>query len=754
MKQLNLELNDFAFEDDLINQPYNVKKWLKYIQSKDKMNSLIRYTLYERAIVYMPGSYKLWHRYLMERMFECSGLAITDRRVVETNNVFVRSLTFMHKMPKIWMMYGEFLTWQRFITVTRKTFDRALISLPITQHHLIWPLYLKFVKRIKVSETAIRIYRRFIQLNPHCMEDYVKFLEKFHYWDEATKCYLWMINEDKFVSKEKKTKLYFWKQLCNLICEHSSGIISIDVNSVIRSGIRRYPQEIGYLWNLLATYYIRSSLFECAYDIFEEGINSVTTVRDFKLIYESYTEFQNKLIQIKLDLWQEQEKEIQKQGDDAIFDISSPIDLDILMDRLEIFQTNRDLLLSNVRLRQNPNNISEWLNRVRIYIKKGEFNEAADVFATACNSINPDKVNGRYCHLWITFAKFYEEYDKESNSLQNARDIYKMAVKKEYKKINELSLIWCEWAEMELKHKKYEHARQIIKKAAKFPTSKQRTSKKIKDNLWKSTRMWCFLADLEESMGTLVEIRKVYNTMLKLKVSTLKCVINYANILWNHNYYEDAFRVYERGLSIFPHPHVMTIWFTYIKRFLERYSNERLERLRELFEHAIVSCPSGPNKQLYLMYARLEEKRGSARKAMRIYEDAVKNVLKEDQVEIYLIYLKRAADLFGIIRCREIFEKAIQNLPDINLPEFSIRYVNLEQQLGEIDRARGIFIYGSQFADPEQYQLFWRNWESFEVDHGNEETFREMLRTKRNVISLSTKSCILFTFLTEKMFLL
>lgn len=255
--------------------------------------------------------------------------------------------------------------------------------------------------------------------------------------------------------------------------------------------------------------------------------------------------------------------------------------------------------------------------------------------------------------------------------------------------------------------------------------------------------MWCFLADIEESMGTLDEIRKVYNTMIKLKVSTLQNIINYANILWNHNYFEDAFRVYERGLSIFPQPHVMTIWFIYIKRFLERYSNERLERTRELFEHAIVSCPPGPNKQLYLMYARLEEKRGLARKAMRIYEEAIKNVKKEDQVEIYLIYLKRAADLFGIIRCREIFEKAIQNLPDVNLPEFSIRYVNLEQQLGEIDRARGIFIYGSQFADPDQYQLFWKNWESFEVDHGNEETFREMLRIKRNVISLSTKSCML-----------
>lgn len=32
---------------------------------------------------------------------------------------------------------------QKFITRTRRLFDRALTSLPVTQHERVWPLYLK-----------------------------------------------------------------------------------------------------------------------------------------------------------------------------------------------------------------------------------------------------------------------------------------------------------------------------------------------------------------------------------------------------------------------------------------------------------------------------------------------------------------------------------------------------------------------------------------------------------------------------------
>lgn len=37
---------------------------------------------------------------------------------------------------------------QNFITRTRRLFDRALTSLPVTQHERVWPLYLKVSERL------------------------------------------------------------------------------------------------------------------------------------------------------------------------------------------------------------------------------------------------------------------------------------------------------------------------------------------------------------------------------------------------------------------------------------------------------------------------------------------------------------------------------------------------------------------------------------------------------------------------------
>ena len=69
-------------------------------------------------------------------------------------------------MPRIWIDYLQFLTAQRLVTQTRRAFDSALLALPITQHHRIWPLYIDFVKGHTLPETAVRVFRRHLKLDP------------------------------------------------------------------------------------------------------------------------------------------------------------------------------------------------------------------------------------------------------------------------------------------------------------------------------------------------------------------------------------------------------------------------------------------------------------------------------------------------------------------------------------------------------------------------------------------------------------
>ena len=85
---------------------------------------------------------QLWHAYLLERRLAIRGQRFDSPGVVAMNNTYERSLVSMHKMPRIWLEYLEFLMEQKLVTQTRRTFDRAMASLPITQHDRIWELYL------------------------------------------------------------------------------------------------------------------------------------------------------------------------------------------------------------------------------------------------------------------------------------------------------------------------------------------------------------------------------------------------------------------------------------------------------------------------------------------------------------------------------------------------------------------------------------------------------------------------------------
>lgn len=76
----------------------------------------------------------------------------------------VFKLNSFPQMPRIWIDYCKFLVDQKKITRIRRTFDRALRALPITQHHRIWPLYVDFVKKYPIHETAVRVYRRMLKV--------------------------------------------------------------------------------------------------------------------------------------------------------------------------------------------------------------------------------------------------------------------------------------------------------------------------------------------------------------------------------------------------------------------------------------------------------------------------------------------------------------------------------------------------------------------------------------------------------------
>jgi len=247
----------------------------------------------------------------------------------------------------------------------------------------------------------------------------------------------------------------------------------------------------------------------------------------------------------------------------------------------------------------------------------------------------------------------------------------------------------------------------------------------------KSWKLWSFYVDLVESVSTLEETKKVYERIFELRIATPQTVVNYANLLEENGYFEESFKIYERGLDLFSYPVAFELWNLYLTKAVDRKIG--IERLRDLFEQSVEDCPPKFAKTIYLMYGALEEERGLARHAMRIYERATRAVADEDKASMFEFYITKSASNFGLTSTRPIYERAIAALPDKEAASMCVKFAEMERRLGEIDRARAIYGHASQFCDPRVDAVFWKKWEAFEVQHGNEDTFKEMLRIKRSV---------------------
>lgn len=708
---------DLLYEEELLRNPHSIKHWQRYVDHLKSSKSPSLNVVYERAIKQLPGSYKLWNNYLKHRVAQLKGHSITDPNYEVVNNCFERSLASMHKMPRIWMNYCQFMTDQGFITRSRLIYNRALTALPITQHHRIWPLYIDFVKKFNIPEQGVRIFRRYLKFAPEETEEYIDYLISIEKLDEAALKLAYIVNADDFISKRGRSKHQLWDELCSLIVKNPKKIKSIDVDAIIRRGVCKFINQAGSLWNCLADYYIRSGLFEKARDIYEEAIQTVTCVKDFTEVFDTYAQFEELYI----------EKLMKESLNNPFIDET---EIEIRLAKLEHLMERRPLLMNSVILRQNPHNVLHWHERVELY--SGQPHEIINTYTEALQTVDPQLAVGKLHTLWVEFAKFYESNEQ----IVDARKIFDKAVLVPYKKVDDLASVWCEWAEFEIRNGYCEEALKLMHRATTIPSRKvayNDESETVQMRLYKSLKVWTMYADLEESFGTYQTCKSVYDQMIDLKIVTPQIIINYGMFLEENNYFEEAFRAYEKGIALFKWPNVFDIWITYITKFLKRNGKSNLERTRDLFEQCLENCPPKYAKTLYLLYAKFEEEQGLARHVMSVYDRATKAVLPEEQFEMYNLYIKKVADIYGVPKTRQIYEEAIEVLSEENTRTMCLRFAEMETKLGEVDRARAIYTHCSQICDPRVTNHFWQVWKDFETSHGNEDTVREMLRIKRSV---------------------
>lgn len=139
----------------------------------------------------------------------------------------------------------------------------------------------------------------------------------------------------------------------------------LDVEDIVRrDGLAVYKDQVGRLWTGLSTYWIKRGEFAKARIIFEDGIASSLTVKDFTQIFDSYAEFYESSISAMMDAvadleGDEDSSEEERQEMNA--------DLDREMKEFEELMDRRPFLVNEVLLRRNPNDVQEWEKRIALW---------------------------------------------------------------------------------------------------------------------------------------------------------------------------------------------------------------------------------------------------------------------------------------------------------------------------------------------------------------------------------------------------
>jgi len=164
----------------------------------------------------------------------------------------------------------------------------------------VWKVYLEFIQHSNVPEMAVRVYRRYLKLEPTRVEEYIDYLLTINRRNEAASRLAEALNNEKFASIRGKTYHQLWMELTDLCSKYPAEIQGINAERIIRSGIEKFADQRGKLWTSLADYFIRLQQFEQARNVFEEGIADVQTVRDFTQIFDVYAKFEESIINQKM----------------------------------------------------------------------------------------------------------------------------------------------------------------------------------------------------------------------------------------------------------------------------------------------------------------------------------------------------------------------------------------------------------------------------------------------------------------------
>ncbi|KAM0880366.1 hypothetical protein ACQ4PT_033626 [Festuca glaucescens] len=427
-----------------------------------------------------------------------------------------------------------------------------------------------------------------------------------HIWRDAAEHLASAINDDGFVSVKGTTKRQLLLDLCGLLSQHPEEVAGMPVDAILRGSIREFPDKAGVLWTCLAGHYARPGLHGKARDVFEEGVRTATTVKDFRMVFDAYVHFEHAVA--AAELAQADTVDIQD------FWLADRDGMDLTVARLERLLERRPELLNGELLRQNPHDVQAWHERAKIF--RTDPARHAATYVEALRTVDPAKATGKPPHtLWLALAKIFEDRGR----VECARDVFERATQAKFTAPDHLAAVYCEWANMELRQPNPDRAMDIIRQATSEPSVEVTRcagagvgGEPVQMKLHRSLKLWIMYLDLTRTHGSLESTCAVYDRMHDLGPA------NAAAGAGPRRPSGGAREVYEDAATAVPAGDRLGVYEVYVARAMELYG---VLKARDVYYQAIHGggLPDEDATAMCVRFADLEVVLGEVARARTLY---------------------------------------------------------------------------------------------------------------------------------------
>lgn len=684
---------------------------------------------YEDGALQWPQLKALWVAYLEA----AKGGAVDDKAL---ESLYQRALVSFAADSLIWTDYLAFLVRESVqISWIRLKFNDALTAVPLEDHKSIWKQFLRFAD-VAGGTTGILILSRYLEYvsddelsgrtsDPELWNSDLVILKFAEFGDAKLSIAMFETLTHDFTRLGLhlgRTLIQIWSEMMDLLLTKSTNAaVSEKIEQAALTLAVQFPDQKATVHLKLALFYISQLETEKVRHLLDSGIQSCKTIKDFVLLFDTRTGYEERLLAKMYQNFDEEEDSIGTRR----FDYRAHV-LDTLLD-------SRELMINDVLLRLDPHNLDYWFERLEIV--KSDMNKTLETYVQAISSVNPLKCSSYIGHslpeLWINYSKIYS-----SNGDTTTADlIFSKAVESQYRTTDELADIFISWSDLLLEVGNEAKAVLILKDQLK-PLSQA----KIADN----AKLWQYYIDLLESGvegdSQIESVVNAYELMIDREVATVLNILSYALFLNEWHYNERAFSVYERGLHLFKlEPTIkFEIWNVYLAKLIGLKASP--ERIRDLFDQCIEDLPGKFLKPVIVLQANFEANNmHSVMHAVKSLREGAKLVTdSKSKAEIFRLLITQLHALNDPSEYRRNMEQIINNkeLALLNLVEFVLEFIKFEDSQLEYGRVRQLYTYVTELASPKLLQSTWASWEKFELDHGNVDTYKVMLKLKRKVNKL------------------